>query len=95
MGVTRRLNNSFQGLNVVLYCQTYWWARNWGVLSEKFPVAYRNPVRPINSNYVLIKLTNCNDDTGLVPFQWVQSNLVLDSHMVSNSERNEPFRVFR
>ena len=66
----------------------------WDEFPQEFAVAHCGTARPIHANHVLIKLTNINDSSCLVPFQWMGTNLVVDSHMVTDLELRESSGMF-
>ena len=41
-----------------------------------------------------MKLSNFDDDPGFIPFGWMRAHLVLNSDMISYSQRREVNRVF-
>ena len=52
------------------------------VLHEEFTIAES---RSINSYHILVKLQDFNDNSRLVPFEWMRSCLILDSHVVAGT----------
>ena len=60
------------------------WDVHWGVLSEKFSVTDGDSARAVDSHRILVKLSNLDDVTCLVPFGGVWTCLVLDTDMVAN-----------
>ena len=54
-----------------------------GIFSE-LPVVDCDSARSIDSYHILVKLSDFDNDACFVPFHWVWTGLVLDSHVVAD-----------
>ena len=67
---------------------------DWHVASQEPAVAEGGPAGAVDTNHILIELTDLNHCAGLVPLCRLGSHLVLDANVVADFERRETFHVF-
>ena len=61
---------------------TWWFDRDYA--SEELPVTQGCAAGAINSNHVLVELSDLRYHSSPIPFEWVVADLVLNSNGVTN-----------
>ena len=72
-----------------------WRSLIWGELPQELAIAEGYPAGTIDTNDILIELTNLNDCASLVPLFRVRTSLVLNPYMIAYDQRGEALGVLR